>query len=1041
MNQSHLMDLSNQELHRWGRAIPSYADEPYTDIGQIIQDANRPGSYLSTMKYSNPVEYRAVSSPKDTITIYRAVPENAGDEIRIGDYVALDKRYAQMHLESVLEGEQGVNGKIISKTVPKKDVIWGNADFTEWAYSPKDLRDKYPSLTDIWNKAQGSPKTLKDLGKELVDALPRPGMSIQDVSGGKYNPASVQEGIANVKAKQRAITPVSAQEAKNAGLGAKYMAEANKLAFDQSFNKWIADKEIARTKGYQVGSKVKIPEGEEWNVVKAIEGTGETKATETVKQLQDEFDTAYKEAKDFGIDIGYLKNYITHVWEQSPQDVAQAYKVFSQKFKWAKHRTLPTYDEGIEMGLTPKYNNPRQILAHYVEKLNETKANINFLKDLKDKGLIVDASAGRMTPGLVPLNAPGMLRSTSRIDGETAVIGNYYADPKIAETINRVFDSTEKGTLGNILEKTAIASRTLQDLSMSGGIPKTPINAFTIAQMTKEILAGRLKSPLGSFFRSMSGEATEKFYKENLPTIQKMQERNVPINTTLDIESLGESSFIQKAFTGSKPGKWEGVKSVWNKAMNEPTFKRFMGQLQVNLFNDIEQKALQSGKTAQEAADVAGNAVNNFYGLVGTGKRAMRDPNLENTASTFLFAPRYREAMVNFWVNNLKALGHPLKLENRTNMAFNVGALALFAAYDYMNQELNGHHLWENPKGKEDKLLVPNGKTTVGIPYLSSIATVPRALYREGKMLVEGDISGAAKDALQTYSSSMIKPVADVLNNSDYFGNEITRDIDTAKEKFKKVGGYLAKQYTGHPYVKTAIDAATGDKPGLQLASQALELPFRFYKTESIQNAPFWEEYQKQKQVNEIKKQMKYGKIGVDEGSEKIEELSSEMKTPVGEIKRIKSANGDYFAFKTSQGIDFAQTEEEAKIKLEKNRLKQSDEEKVSKVGDKYLVEYPSGRTYTMNEEQYQKYQAKQSVSSGVKKSAKEKTGTRKTTSKTTSAKKTKKMSIPSVSDADFIVKKMVSRLRPLRAFGSRRTNLASVRRPRITRKKIRAYA
>lgn len=39
-------------------------------------------------------------------------------------------------------------------------------------------------LTDLWKQAQGG-KTLSDLGKEAIEALPRPGMSIQDVSGGK----------------------------------------------------------------------------------------------------------------------------------------------------------------------------------------------------------------------------------------------------------------------------------------------------------------------------------------------------------------------------------------------------------------------------------------------------------------------------------------------------------------------------------------------------------------------------------------------------------------------------------------------------------------------------------------------------------------------------------------------------------------------------------------------------------------------------------------------------------------------------------------
>lgn len=176
VSQSHLMDLSNPEKHNIGRAFAHYKDEPLTDISDVLRDKDRPGSYLSTMKYSNPVEYRAISSPGETIKIYRAVPENVGDEIRIGDYVALDKKYAQMHLDSVLEGEQATKGKIISMEVPKKDIIWGEADFTEWAYSPRELRDKYPTLDDIYNKAQGTNKKyIQGEGGKMKGS--KPGMS------------------------------------------------------------------------------------------------------------------------------------------------------------------------------------------------------------------------------------------------------------------------------------------------------------------------------------------------------------------------------------------------------------------------------------------------------------------------------------------------------------------------------------------------------------------------------------------------------------------------------------------------------------------------------------------------------------------------------------------------------------------------------------------------------------------------------------------------------------------------------------------------
>lgn len=1051
-------------------------------------------------------------------------------------------------------------------------VDFGGGDFELRILNPEKIKTK-SQLTDLWKKANEG-KTLSDLGKEVIDSLPRPGMSIQAVGGGKptkyktatangiidvdgspvkiidgietflhkdnngnwavsevttgrslnenggfptqkhaiedaknaieyhgkdaflekiekykinqkttpvkkYSPESVKVGIENAKAKAGNIPSMTADEAKNTGYGAMYNASENKPAFDSLFSRFIADKDIAKTAGYQKGSQIEIPKGEEWNIVKAIEGTGKTTATDALGKIQSEFDDAFKSAKEFGIDINYLKGYIQHVWEQSPAEVQRVFQTMGQRFSGSKRRLVPTYEEGISLGLTPKYNNPRQILAHYIQKLEETKANINFLKGLKENGLIVDASVASKTPGLVPINAPGMAKSRSRIDGETAIVGNYFADPEIAQTINQAFGGVPQGTLGKALDKSAGASSRFQDLTLSGGIPKTPLNAFTLAQMTKEVLAGRLQSPLGSFFRSMSGEATENFYQKNIDTIQKMQSRNIPISTTLDIDSLGETGFFQKAFTGTKPGTWEKVKSVWQKSMNEPTFKRFMGQLQVNLFNDIEKKALSSGKTAEEAVDIASGAVKNFYGLTKTDAAAKRDPMLSDLASTALFAPRYREAMINFWVNNLKALGHPLKLENRTNMAFNVGALALFAGYDYLNQQLNGNHLWENPKGKEDKLLIPGEETTVGLPYLSSIATIPRAIYREGKMLTEGDISGAAKDAFQTFSSSMVKPAADVLANSDYFGNEIYDKNDVPSEKIKSAGKYLLKQYTGHPYVKTGIDAIGGDKSTGQLISQATEMPLRFYKTESIKNAPFWEEYENQKKRKEIMSDMKYGRISQEAGSRQLDRLGN------GEVekgKMITTKNGS-IAFKTSKGIQFADTEEEAKLEIAKDEFRQTGKNqgeyegmifRKSKDGDVTAtpkVDWEISLNYQKRqlakkskdidayfkaaEEEYKalqyKYQngdldevEKMELESKAQTLRDEYTKYKSykgfTKPKTGSTKKQKTIANPKES-VSFILNDMKSRLKPLRAFSSRRTNLASVRRPSITRKKLRAYA
>jgi hypothetical protein len=152
--QKHLTDLSNPEKHIWGRALSGYSDEPLTDISEIIKNQNNPGSYYSTIKYSHPEVFKKISSPENTITMYRAVPFNIGNNIRIGDYIALDKKYAILHGESVLKGEQGIDYKILSKKVSKEDVVYGGADFSEWTYSPKKLREEGKSLQNIFEKSK-----------------------------------------------------------------------------------------------------------------------------------------------------------------------------------------------------------------------------------------------------------------------------------------------------------------------------------------------------------------------------------------------------------------------------------------------------------------------------------------------------------------------------------------------------------------------------------------------------------------------------------------------------------------------------------------------------------------------------------------------------------------------------------------------------------------------------------------------------------------------------------------------------------------------
>lgn len=635
----------------------------------------------------------------------------------------------------------------------------------------------------------------------------------------------------------------------------------NKKEFDNVFAKWIGKREAATTTGTQLGYKYKsIPKDQGKRVIQALEEPGSIKGddvvTSSVNALHKDFDDLYNSAKKNGVDIGYRENYITHFWDKPEDEVVQAYQVFKRKEFIQNERTVPTYREGIEMGLTPKYSQPAPIIADYTQRLEKLKANLEFIDDAKKKGFVVDASVGLNQPGFTPITAPGFPKSISEgVDGKT-VVGHFYAPSEIANVINKQFSEAPTDMLSKSMSMTNKISGVLQDVGLSGGVPFTPMNAFTTAQIQKELLSGRLYSPISSFIRSVSPKMTNNFFHKNAEQIKKMQLRNVPVHSSYDIGDV----------LGKEPP--EGLKGkageLWAKAMSDPTFKRFMPMLQVNLFNNIENQALRAGKNGEEAADTAARAVREFMGVTGSDELAKRSQLGKDIAGTFLFAPRYRESMIRFWVNNAKSvsplhvtkegvkLNNPFSLENKTNTKFVAGSLLALGSMNYINEQLNGHGMSENPPGKEDKLLIPlEDGTVIGIPWLSSIATIPRGIYRQGKMLAQGNVKDAVLDAGSTYLSMGAKPLFDVAKNSDYFGKEIASETDLPQEKLAKQGKYLATQYLSHPYLKEGLDSRNQGDPLYQRASRASELPLRFYDKSSMDKSAFYDQYYKAKPLAE----------------------------------------------------------------------------------------------------------------------------------------------------------------------------------------------
>ena len=79
----------------------------------------------------------AAGNPNYRVVIYRAVPENVSS-IDAGDWVALDPKYAEMHLRNSTD-------TIISRDVPANEIAWARTSDDEWIFTPAVPKQATPT--------------------------------------------------------------------------------------------------------------------------------------------------------------------------------------------------------------------------------------------------------------------------------------------------------------------------------------------------------------------------------------------------------------------------------------------------------------------------------------------------------------------------------------------------------------------------------------------------------------------------------------------------------------------------------------------------------------------------------------------------------------------------------------------------------------------------------------------------------------------------------------------------------------------------------
>lgn len=589
---------------------------------------------------------------------------------------------------------------------------------------------------------------------------------------------------------------------------------------------WRNENMVARTRANEVaGMFTDIDERDGWKLIQFIQEPTNRKAMELdldVKQyssqidkLRNFYDSTRNEGIQKGLDIKYLDNYLNQIWKESFNEINAKVKAGAGKIPgFTKDRSIPSYQEGVKLGLTPRFTHPAQLAAHYRLQLDKAMSNKRMVEQLIDTEMLLPAN--KAPADWKSIESPFFPKVRVDSGAGEPILMDYKAPPDIANAVNNVFEVREPG----LLTKTANFSKNVQEFALSAGIPFTPMNSFTLANIQKEVMAGRVRGPVVATAMSLKDSWSANYFKANQQYIKDMASEGLQTWTNTDYTSLYKNLAENQTI---KQRLWGGAKNVFNEAFNEPTFKRFMPILQTEFYKDSYNSLLKSGMDQAQARSIAVQATKNFNGITDAFSRPGQT---EEVLSTFVMAPRFREAMIDFWGKTLKSLD-PRTFKDPTfkaNRKFVVGAVVTWAIYNVVNKATTGQWMYENKDGKELSLEIPmGGGRSFFLPFLFTIGTVPRRVVEAGGELAGGDIAGAVQK-FTSFASIPVGAFSQGLTNRNFYGAPIYQDDDPGLTKLAKAGGTVVGQMS-HPWIRTGVELATGQRTIKEALPGMLEVP------------------------------------------------------------------------------------------------------------------------------------------------------------------------------------------------------------------------
>jgi hypothetical protein len=558
-----------------------------------------------------------------------------------------------------------------------------------------------------------------------------------------------------------------------------------------------------------------------------LQGILDVQRTDAYPDIRKYFDDLFDLAKQHGIEMDYVQHYLPQLWKNKPEEIynilaTRGIRVRS-KPGFSLKRVIEDYETGIQLGLTPRFDNLPDLIGWAEQNVKKAIADKQLFNYLKAYKLVIPTEKAPAT--WRPLDPQYFPMIISKEGGGKS----WSAPAHIARIINdRITPAS------GAFENLARTFRYAKNITLSGGVPWTGINWHGIVNMPyRAARAYGLTHPIeaakgvsNQYLYAVWPKAAKRFLDNNLDHAKDYIKRGLTLGVEGFWSLVGTRENIPRTAIGRL---WDN----FERAFSEVTFGYVIPATKLRYAMWQTNNLMKSGVPRDEAMEIASRAANNFFGGI---EKALASREVENIKTLFLLAPDWFETKYQIGKNTARALLNPKSKE---------GQIYLNAAASALATMLIARQLRKMITGQEPPTLGRTGN--IPIP----------ALDLPGKV-AEIDISGAAGEDIELpmriigdimdgkvpfdtlvrfarYNTSVIfGAVADMLAGEDIHGAQLRtygkfgRQIPRG-EQLANITSVIANTFLPQP-VQAGIDYATGRLTGREAAAQALEMPVRWYR-------------------------------------------------------------------------------------------------------------------------------------------------------------------------------------------------------------------